>query len=88
MHLKSLVIASSGGALELYNFITFRLLATIFIPQFLPESTNIVQINVFTFEIIVIGYIARIVGSFLFAPIGDKYGRRKGILLSFVLSTI
>jgi MFS family permease len=82
---KTLGLASLGGALEYYDFIVAvfftKLLATVFFPPHTPEW--LAQLEVFC--IFAAGYLVRPIGGIFFAHFGDRIGRKKMFALSLFL---
>ncbi|SDV46339.1 MFS transporter [Chitinasiproducens palmae] len=83
--IKTLMLASLGGALEYYDFIVAvfftKLLATVFFPPDTPEW--LAQLEVFC--IFAAGYLVRPIGGIFFAHFGDRIGRKKMFALSLFL---
>lgn len=86
--LKTLALASLGGALEFYDFVVFVFFATVmgklFFPADMPEWMRLVQ----TFGIFAAGYLARPLGGVLMAHFGDLSGRKRMFMLSILLMAI
>jgi len=83
--IKTLGLASLGGALEYYDFIVAvfftKLLATVFFPPHTPEW--LAQLEVFC--IFAAGYLVRPIGGIFFAHFGDRIGRKRMFALSLFL---
>jgi MFS family permease len=83
--IKTLMLASLGGALEYYDFIVAvfftKLLASVFFPPHTPEW--LAQLEVFC--IFAAGYLVRPVGGIFFAHFGDRIGRKRMFALSLFL---
>lgn len=86
--MRTLGLASLGGALEFYDFIIFVYFATVigqlFFPPELPEWAKQLQ----TFGIFAAGYLARPLGGIVMAHFGDKMGRKKMFAFSILLMAI
>ena len=86
--LKTLVLASLGGALEFYDFVIFVYFAVtfgaLFFPHDMPEWLKLVQ----TFGIFAAGYLARPLGGIVMAHYGDLSGRKRMFMLSILLMAI
>jgi MFS family permease len=86
--LRTLALASLGGALEFYDFVIFVFFATtmgaLFFPPDLPGWMRLVQ----TFGIFAAGYLARPLGGVVMAHFGDLTGRKKMFMLSILLMAI
>lgn len=86
--LKTLTLASLGGALEFYDFVVFVFFATtmgtLFFPADMPGWLKLVQ----TFGIFAVGYLARPLGGILMAHFGDLSGRKRMFMLSILLMAV
>ena len=86
--LRTLALASLGGALEFYDFVIFVYFAitvgALFFPPDLPDWMRLVQ----TFGIFAAGYLARPLGGVVMAHFGDLTGRKKMFMLSIFLMAI
>src|ERR1700742_1407249 len=86
--LRTLSLASIGGALEFYDFIIFvfftAVIGKLFFPAGEPDWIRQVQ----TFGIFAAGYLARPLGGLIMAHFGDKYGRKRIFMLSVLLMAI
>ena len=86
--LRTLLLASFGGALEFYDFIIFVFFAGVignlfFSPRF-PDWVRQLQ----TFGIFAAGYFARPLGGIVMAHFGDTRGRKRMFMLSVVLMAV
>lgn len=83
--IKTLTLASLGGALEYYDFIVAvfftKLLARVFFPAHTPEW--LAQLEVFC--VFAAGYLVRPIGGIFFAHFGDRIGRKRMFALSLFL---
>jgi MFS family permease len=86
--LRTLGLASIGGALEFYDFIIFvfftAVIGKLFFAAGQPDWVRQVQ----TFGIFAVGYLARPLGGVVMAHFGDKYGRKRIFMLSVLLMAI
>ncbi len=86
--IRTLALASLGGALEFYDFVIFVFFAstmgTLFFPADLPGWLRLVQ----TFGIFAAGYLARPLGGIAMAHFGDLLGRKRMFMLSIALMSI
>jgi MFS transporter, MHS family, proline/betaine transporter len=70
-----------AGCLEIYDFVIFGLLAPVIYKNylsFLDETTGLIV----TYMLFAVGFLFRPIGSIIFGYIGDKYGRKKSLVLS------
>jgi MFS family permease len=86
--IRTLSLASLGGALEFYDFVIFVFFTTVigklFFSASLPEWTRQLQ----TFGIFAAGYLARPLGGIVMAHFGDTRGRKRMFTLSVLLMAI
>src|ERR1700751_5743351 len=86
--IRTLALASLGGALEFYDFVIFvfftAVIGKLFFSAGLPEWIREVQ----TFGIFAAGYLARPLGGVVMAHFGDIYGRKRVFTLSILLMAI
>jgi MFS family permease len=86
--IRTLVLASLGGALEFYDFVVFVFFAAVigqlFFPADLPDWLRQLQ----TFGIFAAGYMARPLGGIVMAHFGDKRGRKRVFVLSVLMMAI
>jgi MFS family permease len=86
--IRTLVLASLGGALEFYDFVVFvfftAVIGQLFFPADLPDWLRQLQ----TFGIFAAGYLARPLGGIVMAHFGDKRGRKRVFMLSVLVMAI
>ncbi|MCC6917811.1 MAG: MFS transporter [Alphaproteobacteria bacterium] len=86
--IRTLMLASLGGALEFYDFIVFvffaGVLAKLFFPADMPEWLRLTQ----TYGLFAAGYLARPLGGFVLAHFGDLVGRKRMFVLSVLLMAL
>ena len=73
-----------AGCLEMYDFVIFGFLAPVIHKNylsFLDETTGLIIAYMF----FAVGFICRPIGAIIFGYIGDKYGRKKALVLSVSL---
>ena len=70
-----------AGCLEIYDFTIFGFLANTIHKNYLSfmDSENALIV---TYALFAVGFVFRPIGSIIFGYIGDKFGRKKGIILS------
>ncbi len=82
-----LLLASVGGALEMYDFVIYIFFASTIAKLFFPmESTYASMLS--TLAIFATGYLFRPIGGIVFGHIGDRYGRRKSLLFTILLMAL
>src|SRR6202453_4350342 len=86
--IRTLALASAGGALEFYDFVIFGFFANVigklFFAASLPDWVRQAQ----TFGIFAAGYLARPLGGIVMAHFGDTRGRKRMFTLSVLLMAI
>lgn len=76
--------ASIGGLLEMYDFTIYAFLAPTLSHLFFSPAGPKLAI-VLTFATFAVGYVVRPIGGILFGHIGDRLGRRAGLILTIFL---
>src|SRR3981189_2923164 len=86
--LRTLSLASLGGALEFYDFVIFvfftEVIGKLFFSASLPDWMRETQV----FGIFATGYLARPLGGIVMAHFGDIHGRKRMFTLSILLMAI
>lgn len=86
--IRTLALASLGGALEFYDFVVFvfftAVIGKVFFAASLPDWVRQTQ----TFGIFAAGYLARPLGGIVMAHFGDTRGRKRMFTLSVLLMAI
>ncbi|GAB3421505.1 MFS family transporter [Massilia agilis] len=80
----AIVGASSGNLVEWFDFYIYSFCALYFSSQFFPKGDPTSQL-LNTAGIFAAGFLMRPVGGWLFGRIGDRYGRRKSMLISVLM---
>src|SRR5215468_12252018 len=73
---RMVLLASLGGALELYDFVVFGVFAPGIATSFFPATDPQVA-QLLAFAGFAIGYFARPVGGVVLGHLGDRVGRRR-----------
>lgn len=73
-----------GNILEWYDFTLYGYLAAIMANLFFPSENQLVSLLA-SFGAFAIGFLFRPLGSVMFGYIGDKFGRKKALVLSMML---
>jgi MHS family proline/betaine transporter-like MFS transporter len=82
---KIIIAASAGNFAEWYDWGVYGVVATIIAAKFFPESNPTVAL-LNTYAVFAAGYIARPLGGILFGWIADRYGRRRALSISIILT--
>ena len=85
--LKNSIGGVIGNILEWYDFAIFGFLAPIITLQFFPHDTPLTGL-IMTYGIFATGYMMRPLGGIFFGYIGDKFGRKKALILSIFMMAI
>ncbi|CAI9121821.1 MFS transporter [Brytella acorum] len=86
--IRTLALASLGGALEFYDFVIFAFLAKLIAAHFFPVSQAEWLRQTETFGLFGAGYLARPLGGMIMAHFGDLSGRKKVFTFSVLLMAI
>jgi len=85
---KAAMAAWIGSALEYYDFFVYGTAAAlIFGKLFFPSKDPMVG-TIAALATFGVGYVARPIGSFFLGHLGDKYGRKKVLILTLILMGI
>ena len=80
----SIAVAAFSTVVEWYDFTLYLYFATVLSRVFFGAGEAALSITLATFAI---AYLLRPLGGFVFGHIGDRYGRRRTMLLSVALMT-
>jgi MFS family permease len=86
--LRTLSLASLGGALEFYDFIIFVFFTAVIGKMFFPASLPDWMRQIQTFGIFAAGFLARPLGGIVMAHFSDIRGRKRMFTLSVLLMAI
>ena len=90
MHKRTSIVLLSnilGNIMEWYDFALYGSLASVIAQLFFPSENSLSSL-VLTFGVFASGFLMRPLGGIIFGHIGDRYGRKKALLLSVLLMTI
>lgn len=79
--LKFIAATVTGNVMEWYDFALYGYFATILSRLFFPAKEQYISL-LLTFAAFTTGFAARLIGGWIFGYIGDRYGRRKSLLIS------
>ncbi|MCD6047988.1 MAG: proP 1 [Gammaproteobacteria bacterium] len=78
---RLVAVTTVGGCLEFFDFTIFALFSHYISRSFFPFTSELLGL-INTFSIFAVGYFARPLGGLLISHIGDRYGRKKSLMLS------
>ncbi len=81
---KAILVGSAGNLVEWYDFYTYAAFSLYFSAAFFPKEDPVAQ-SLSAAGIFALGFLIRPVGGVLFGWIGDKLGRRIGLMTSVLL---
>jgi len=87
---RLIILASLGGALEIYDFVVYGVFAQ-FIGRAFFSMLEPMMALLLSFAVFAIGYLSRPIGGAVLSWFGDRYGRRRVFIVSVIvvsLSTI
>lgn len=84
---KIITSCFAGNLLEWYEFAIFGYL-TPYISQLFFPADNPTTALLLTYGIFATGFVMRPLGAILMGYIGDRYGRKKGLIISLLMMTI
>ncbi|WP_267220992.1 MFS transporter [Dyella silvae] len=86
--IKTLLLASLGGALEFYDFVVFVFFTIPLSHLFFPPDTAPWLARLQIYGIFAAGYLARPLGGIVMAHFGDRQGRKRMFTLSVFLMAL
>ncbi len=79
--IKAIFAASSGNLVEWFDFYVYAFCSLYFSSSFFPKADPTVQL-LQSAAIFAIGFLMRPLGGWMFGYIGDKYGRKRAMIIS------
>lgn len=86
MKTKQILLCIFGTVLEWYDFLLFVNLSAILAKVFFSNNDHFDGLML-TFGVFATGYLIRPIGAIVFGHIGDKFGRKRSLLLTVILMT-
>lgn len=87
MNKKSIFAAMAGTILEFYDFSLLALFLPILAPLFFPSEDPFASLMM-AYGLLMVSVVTRPLGGLFFGYIGDKYGRKKALLISILMMSI
>ena len=84
---RQMLAGAIGNSLEWYDFAAYGYFAAIFGRNFFPSSDAVVSLAS-AFGVFAAAFLMRPIGGALFGHVGDRFGRKRALLLSAGLMTI
>jgi MHS family proline/betaine transporter-like MFS transporter len=84
---KLIAGALIGNVMEFYDYVIYAYLSIYLAKNFFPVNNEFISFLI-TLVVFSTGYLMRPFGGLFFGHIGDRYGRRKSLLLSVFMTTI
>ena len=84
---RAISAASFGTFVEYYDFVIYGYVATFIAQAFFPTGNSFVSLML-TFGAFAVSFLARPLGAVIFAPLGDRYGRRTVLSVVILLMTL
>lgn len=85
---RTLGLASLGGALEFYDFIIFVFFTSEISHTVLPAEMSVWLATTWTYGIFAAGYLMRPIGGIVMAHLGDRLGRKRIFTFSVLLMSL
>lgn len=82
-----MLVGISGTVVQWYDFAIFGYFAPIIAAIYFPKE-NAVASLLHVFAVFAVGYVLAPIGSMFFGYIGDRYGRRRALMLSIIAMTV
>ncbi|MBC2642061.1 MULTISPECIES: MFS transporter [unclassified Rhodococcus (in: high G+C Gram-positive bacteria)] len=84
---RAISAACFGTFVEYYDFVIYGYVATYIAQACFPTGNSFVSL-LLTFGAFAVSYVARPLGAVIFAPLGDRYGRRTVLSVVILLMTL
>ena len=84
---KTVVTATIGNAIVYYDMTLYGFFTAFLSPLFFP-SDNLLTSQLASLGVFAAGFLARPFGGLVFGHIGDRYGRKKALVIAILLVTV
>ena len=85
--IKTAIAATVGNAIEYYDVTLYGCFTAFLSPLFFP-SENLLTSQLASLGVFAVGFLARPVGGIIFGYIGDRFGRKRALVLAVQLVTV
>lgn len=82
----TMFVASTSGALETFDMVTYAFFAQQIGRVFFPAGTGVTE--TLSFAVLALGYLSRPLGGFVLGHLADKYGRRQVFAWSAMVAAV
>jgi len=83
----TIFVASTGGALEVFDFVIYGFFAASIGRAFFPAQLGVPAATL-SFAVLAIGYLSRLAGGVFLGQLGDKHGRRNVFMGSAMVAAV
>lgn len=83
----TILVASTGGALEVFDFVIFGCFARNIGNEFFPPRTGVSAVTL-SYAVLSVGYLSRPVGGIILGRFGDTHGRRPVFVTSAIIASV
>jgi MFS family permease len=83
----TILVASTGGALEVFDFVIFGFFARNIGNEFFPPRIGVSAMTL-SFTVLAIGYLSRPLGGLILGRFGDTHGRRPVFVASAMIASV
>lgn len=82
---SAIISSASGNLVEWYDFYIYSFTSIYFASQFFPSNGNRNEELLKAAGVFFAGFLMRPIGGYIFGRIGDKYGRKRSMVLSVLI---
>lgn len=84
---RAIVAGAIGNTVEWVDWAIYTTFAVVFAPLFFPPDRPGTAL-LFTLAVFAVGFVMRPIGAMVFGAYADRYGRKKGLVLSITLMAV
>lgn len=86
--IHSIIAAASGNLVEWFDFYIYAVFVEYFTDALIPGNLDESTKSIYAWGVFGASFFMRPIGSWLFGYIGDKYGRKRSMIISIVLMSV